>query len=259
MKAKHVLPVILLALGVAAGVGSRRFGSENASVPVGPATEAADGAAAKSADEAEAAKGRLAAMRLRIRDLEAKIAACKDADAGQDEIEQDATNDISNAEAVANRPQDLGKSRLEQIMRLKREEPKQFVFRTNDMMRTSRWQKQQAQVRVEYFKRADVSKMTARERAIHEELIGCEEALGRIGEIGGIWDRSAEVENACVAEKKDIKSRIVELYQAEARTLVRLKALELGYSEADTEEIAESVSGLLKATYNTTEYIGKMD
>lgn len=264
MLKNYILPVGLLAAGFAVGVGLKRLGPDQAPVPA----QGGEVAAEKPAPVADATgerRAKLEAMRERIKELEAKLAARKNGDA-EEEVASirkaafDATNGLSKAELAKTwPPKDYGAYRLEMIMRTRDEDPKQFTYMTNNMDRTSRWQRQQAGVRLEYFKRADVSKMTEEERAVHEDLLGCQEALMRIGEVNGIWDRSAEIENARREEDKDIKSRLVDLYQAEARTLVRLKALDLGYAEGDAEEIAESVSGLLKATYNQNEWIGKMD
>ena len=264
MLKNYILPVGLLAAGFAVGVGLKRLGPDRAPVPA----QGGEVAAEKPAPVADATgerRAKLEAMRERIKELEAKLAARKNGDA-EEEVASirkaafDATNGLSKAELAKTwPPKDYGAYRLEMIMRTRDEDPKQFTYMTNNMDRTSRWQRQQAGVRLEYFKRADVSKMTEEERAVHEDLLGCQEALMRIGEVNGIWDRSAEIENARREEDKDIKSRLVDLYQAEARTLVRLKALDLGYAEGDAEEIAESVSGLLKATYNQNEWIGKMD
>lgn len=242
----------MLVVGGAVGFGWR---CARQTAPVESAVPAVACAAAQADEKAsaeEALKTKLAAMRQRIKELEAKIVARRQGDAEVETYRQP----LAEADK---KPVDLGAQRLMNIMKLKAEEPKQFVYLTNRMVRTARWQRQQAQVRVDYFKRADVTKMTDAERAVHEELLTCQETLGLIGEIGGVWDRSAEVENACIAEKREIQERIQDLYHAEARTLVRLKALDLGYTPDDSEEIAESVAGLLQATYNTTEYIGQLD
>lgn len=255
MKMKLAFPVVFLAVGMAAGYGVRRaaFARADGSAP------AASVDAAPKAVESESARttARLDAMRKRIRELEAlckaRGEAVSEAKAPADETPADATP------ADAKRPLDLGAHRLAYVMKLKAEDPRQFTHYTNTAVRSARWKKNQAKVRIDYFGRADVTKMTEDERAVHEELLASQEALGRIAEIGAIWDRSAEVENAVREEETEIESRIVDLYQAEARTLLRLKALDLGYSGDDAAEIAESVSGLLKATYNSTEYIGQMD
>ena len=253
MKLKSVFPLGMLVVGGAVGFGWRCMRAANSGDPSAAVAPTAVATSETNA-EAEALRAKLTAMRQRIKELEAKIVARQDGDA-ETEVE---TYRQSQTEADK-RPMDLGAQRLMYVMKLKEEDPKQFVYLTNRMDRTSRWQRQQAQVRIDYFKRADVTKMTETERAVHEDLLACQEALGRIGEIGGIWDRSAEVENACVAEKREIKDRLQDLYHAEARTLVRLKALELGYTPDDSEEIAESVAGLLQATYNATEYTGMVD
>lgn len=248
MKTSHVFSVVLFVCGVAAGYCYR----------VAKADSANDADVVASGAEVEppappvvepSSENRIAAMRRRVDELESKIAARP----GDDDKAQVETPAVGSGQV------DLGAHRLEYILRLQAEDPRQFARLTNDMVRGSRWQKQQAQVRFDYFSRADVTKMSDDERAVHEELLACQEAIGRIGEIGGIWDRSAEVENARREERNEIESRIVDLYQREARTLLRLKALRLGYAEDDAEEIAESVSELLKATYNSTEYIGKAD
>lgn len=250
LKMKLVFPVLFLVVGAAAGYGVRRaaFARADGSAP------AASVDAAPKAVESESARttARLDAMRKRIRELEA---LCK----ARGEAAAEAEKPAEETPADAKQPLDLGAHRLAYVMKLKAEDPRQFTHYTNTAVRSARWKKNQAKVRIDYFGRADVTKMTEDERAVHEELLASQEALGRIAEIGAIWDRSAEVENAVREEETEIESRIVDLYQAEARTLLRLKALDLGYSGDDAAEIAESVSGLLKATYNSTEYIGQMD
>lgn len=253
-----LLLVVLAALGGAAGYGVRTV---CATCPCATAKTAAAAKAESGAAEAAAAhKDKAAAMRRRIKELEAKLAARRDGEEGAGEA-SDKADSAGSSESGQGDSRQLRQSefRLANLMKLKEENPAQFVSTTNHSCSMCRWQQQQAKVRFDYFSRADVSKMTDAERAVHEELLGCQEALGQIAEIGSVWDRSAEIEDARTAADRDIESRIVDLYQAEARTLVRLKALELGYTPDDSEEIAESVSGLLKATYNTTRYIGKMD
>lgn len=263
MKSKCLILIVLFALGVGVGCGlrflqnGRADGSADSAHGIGAAR--VDGEAAPDSR----ATARLDSMRRRIEVLEAKIAARRggDAEAELESIRKarfEATNGVGKA-AVAKLPHDFGAYRLEYVMKLKSEDPRQFAHYTNTSVRSSRWQKNQAKVRFDYFNRADVTKMTEDERAVHGELLAIQEALGRIAEIRAAWNRSAEVENAVHEEEREIESRIVDLYQAEARTLVRLKALDLGYSDDDAEEIAESVSGLLKATYDSTEYIGQMD
>lgn len=263
MNLKHFVLIALFATGGGVGYGLRFVRNGCMDGPVDSAHEIESACADEEAASNSRASTRLDAMRRRIEELEAKIVARQSGDA-EAEVESirkarfEATNGVEKA-TVAKLPHDLGAYRLEYVMKLKAEDPRQFTHYTNTSVRSSRWQKNQAKVRFDYFSRADVTKMTEDERAVHEELLACQEALGRIAEIRAVWDRSAEVENAVYDEEREIKSRIVDLYQTEARTLVRLKALDLGYSDDDADEIAESVSGLLKATYNSTEYIGQMD
>ena len=195
MKTKFILSVGLLALGGAAGYGFRTL-SHDCACAESPVVCPAEQPVATPAPGADAvtAKDKLAAMRARIKELEAKIAARKNGDA-EAEVESirkaafDVTNGLSKAEIAKTWPPkdyDFGASRLEMIMRMRDEDPKQFNYMTNNMDRMSRWQRQQDGVRLEYFKRADVSKMTEAERAVHEDLLACQEALVRIGEINGI-------------------------------------------------------------------------
>ena len=250
--------VLFAAGGVAGWAWGCRAKRPSPAVAERPAEAETCSAAASKPSVADARRARVEALRNRVADLEAKLAAAKSGTPSEPSDANKAPADAAVAEAAAPK-KTVGQSRLEYLLKIQVEEPEQFAHVTNTIVRSSRWQRRQAEARIEYLNRADVSLMTDDERAVHEELLGVQEALLRIAGIQSVWDRPAEVEDAVVAEKRVIEERIVELNAAEARTLVRLEALRLGYASDDTEEIADAVSSVLEASFNGTQYTGQAD
>lgn len=260
MLVRSIVCVVLFAAGAVAGAYTARPSSSPVAEPASVAEPETPGVAKR----ASGTPG-IADLRARVKELEAKIAARKSGDAEKEVAEIKAkrfaeTNDVSWVEddPSVQKPS-LGAQRLETLMRMRDEDPKQFTHTTNRIVRMGKWKKQQAERRLAYLNTLDTSKMTEDEKLVHDELVECQRSLADLSEISKVWDRPAEVEDARSAEERLINDNIVRLYQSEAKTIIRLKAAEMGFTGDDSEEIADTIAGLLKATYNSTQYTGEAD
>ena len=196
-------------------------------------------------DDGDAAS--IKALRSRIADLEAKLAE-KDAKPAEEKV---ADNDDDRRER---RRADRGGSMREWRERMKKDNPEGYAQMTNGIARMRRNRREQAQKKSEFFASVDVSKMSPGARKVHEELRDLiakneefEQKMHAMHEAEN--DLSMEEMGEMFREMHETNRRISELNAKERENLMVEAAKGLGFSEADSGEVA----GIFKEIIDNTD------
>ena len=197
-------------------------------------------------DDGDAAS--IKALRSRIADLEAKLAE-KDAKPMEEKV---ADNDEDRRE---HRRADRGGSMREWRERMKKDNPEGYAQMTNGIARMRRNRHEQAQKKSEFFASVDVSKMSPEARKVHEELRDLiakneefEQKMHAMHEAEN--DLSMEEMGEMFREMHETNRRISELNAKERENLMVEAAKGLGFSEADSGEVAGVFKEIIDNTDN---------
>lgn len=189
-------------------------------------------------DEGDAAS--INALRARVADLEAKLAA----------KETEKTASVDNRQGV--RSQQVMKSPREWRERLRRDNPQGYIAMTNGIARWRRERLERAQKRVDFLSSLDVSQMTPLARKTHEELQEMivkreelEQRMRQMDDSDGILD---EDRRALWQEIRQTDERIRELNSSERENLMLETVKNLGFNGGDAMEVVETFQEIIENT-----------
>lgn len=183
-----------------------------------------------------AAQKRIDALRQRVRDLEAMIAA-KAANAAREEAEKtpEGTGKVPRLEMTMRHSR--GQVSTAQYMDwLERNDPAFFVSHTNGVAVSQQRAITVGQMRLDLFSRLDESRLDAESLAAHRECMAVCEELKRLAEIQKDPYLELDVLRKLSQEKNGLESRLEELYLHERQSLVRQYVRELGCVDDDQVE-----------------------
>ena len=189
-------------------------------------------------DEGDAAS--INALRARVADLEAKLAA--------KETEKTASVD----DRQGGRSQQVMTSPREWRERLRRDNPQGYIAMTNGIARWRRERLERAQKRVDFLSSLDVSQMTPPARKTHEELQEMivkreelEQRMRQMDDSDGILD---EDRRALWQEIRQTDERIRELNSSERENLMLETVKNLGFNGGDAMEVVETFQEIIENT-----------
>lgn len=195
-------------------------------------------------DDGDAAS--IKALRARIADLEAKLAE-KDAKPTEEKVAE-------SGDDRHGRHGDRGWWMWDWRERMKKDNPEGYAQMTNGIARMRRNRREQAQKKAEFFASVDVSKMSPEARKVHDELRELiakneefEQKMHAMHEAEN--DLSMEEMNEMFREMHETNRRISELIAKERENLMVEAAKGLGFSEADSGEVA----GIFKEIIDNTD------
>ena len=229
-----------LIAGVAIGYFSAPRGEGQTSVPQGEGDYVAKSAIADKGDAAA-----LAALRARVKELEAKLAGNQAEDVAL------ISNAIASAQAARPPRGDRGRNPGEWLENLKKTDPARYTQMTNRFAqwRADRLNRQQS--KLDFLSSIDTSHMSASARKTHEKL---QDLIVRREEIEDemhadpnmSWEERGQIFN----RMREVDDQIRQLNGEERKTLLNETARELGLGKDDAAALTETIQDILTATDN---------
>jgi hypothetical protein len=223
-----VLSVIALAVGAAAGYFVRAARSTEAE---GNATTAeVSGRPIEDLGESASVK----ALRARVAELERRLA-------------EKAREDKPEAVPVSGGGERAVSPR-ERMARLEKEDPARYAQITNRIANWRRRRAESAQAKIDFLASIDTSRMSKKERAVHEEL---QELVARREELeSSMHNRDLDDDQRLriFEELRSSGSRLRELAARERDSLLSETARNLGFEGEDVGEIVSTVKEIFEAT-----------
>ena len=238
---KHQLFIgAALIAGVAIGYFAAPAGEE---APPPPQNDTEYVAKTAIADKGDAAA--LAALRARIKELEAKLAGNQAEDVAL------ISNAIASAQAARPPRGDRGRNPGEWMENLKKTDPARYTQMTNRFAqwRADRLNRQQS--KLDFLSSIDTSHMSASARKTHEKL---QDLIVRREEIEDemhadpnmSWEERGQIFN----RMREVDDQIRHLNGEERQTLLKETARELGLGRDDAEALSATIQDILTVTDN---------
>lgn len=181
----------------------------------------------------------LAALRARIKDLEAQLAE---------------KQDPKEAERIEVREQGPrmggpnGRSRREWVENLKKNNPQGYAAMTNGIARANRERAERSQKKLNFFSSIDVSGMNPAARKVHNHLQALIEKRETMDE-GLDWENMSDDEMRSQTERRrEIEGKIAELSAVERGNLIQEAAKELGFQGENAKGFADTIQEIYEAT-----------
>lgn len=186
----------------------------------------------------------LAALRQRIRDLEAQLAEQPKAEMPA----QASSNALARAEH--RRPEFGPPGRLgrEQLEELKKSDPERFAQMTNRFAKMQQDRKNQRLARATFLSSVDTSHMSAKDRETHEayqELLAKREELESQMHQSDLTD---EARDALMNQMRELDHQMRTLGEAEQSVLLNEVASSIGMEGEAATELVETVKDVIEAT-----------
>lgn len=204
--------------------------------PPAPAEKAVPAGKAMPADKGAAAT--IAALRARIADLEARLAADVQRPAP-------APTNVPAAAAQVRAPQDGWRQHIENM---KKNHPEQYAQMTNRMAQFRQRRLEHAQSRIDFLSSLDVSRMSASARKTHEELQAMIERREEIESRLHQPDLSGDDRRALFEEIMQTERELERLNRRERENLLKQTAADLGLKGAEAAELTATVKEIIEAT-----------
>lgn len=226
---------LLMALALFAGVAIGYFAAPTQPAKVFSSTERYIPEEA-AADEGENAS--IAALRARIRELEAELAA------GGNESAALISNAVSRLER-----RERGDNPREMMERMKKEDPERYTQMTNRFAQWQQFRRERQQTKLDFLSSIDTTHMSASERATHERLqnliVQREEMEAEIPTMG---EADEETRREFFGQMMELNREIGELNGSERKILLGETAKILGLGDADANALVETVQDILEVT-----------
>lgn len=187
----------------------------------------------------------LAALRARVKDLEAQLAA---------RTEERVSTDERQGASRAGRPGGMqgmfnGQSRREWVENLKKENPQAYAAMTNGIAFANRNRLERNQKKLDFLSSVDTSRMSPSVRATHgalQDLIARREAL----DDGSVdWENLSDDEmRAQIDKRREIEGEIGRLSAIERRNLIHEAGKELGLQGESANDFAAAIQEIYDAT-----------
>lgn len=181
----------------------------------------------------------LAALRARIKDLEAQLVEKRRVETA----ERTEVRERGPRMGAAN-----GRSRREWVENLKKENPQAYTAMTNGIARSNRERLERHQKKLDFLSTIDTSRMSASARSVHgalQELITSRETMDE----GINWENMSDDEMHSQMEKRrEIEGKIAELSAIERKNLIQEAAKELGFQGENAKGFADTIQEIYDAT-----------
>lgn len=181
----------------------------------------------------------LAALRARIKDLEAQLLEKRSA---AEEVKVEENGPRRGGPAMN------GQSRREWAENFRKNNPQGYAAMTNGIARANRERAERHQKKLDFLSSIDTSRMSASARATHgalQDLIAKRESMDQ----GVDWEKMTDEEMRAQRDKRrEVEGEISRLSEIERKNLIQETAKELGFQGENAKGFADTIQEIYDAT-----------